>query len=321
MKKLNRLQIIGIILSFLWVTVTSYNTYNSVTENATNLSNKSYDKCVSDQNLKVVPLSFSCLDQKTKNTESFSDHIWSLVFFTALLPLPFVWLYAFILLTIIRCFRYGGKTVLSFDELSIWQKTFGYFCYVFTALTLVLFLRGLMTLYTELKIPVQFGYQKNFSQIQEFPGNVIVKGTWTISTKEDFIKSVYEPIQTSLIKCNLTTKKCIESVASIYDVSGDNHMRVDQKEYNITSWSNNTIIFNNNSTCSTSIFTLDINLKTLNGIKKFNNSLANSDYCKKFENEQDIYFKLEDGLVVRKDLIREASPWLLQVMNSFLLKI
>jgi hypothetical protein len=315
MRKLSSLQIIGLVLSFFWIVGAAYTQYTSIIESATSTSDSLYKICIRDQTQKINEQANSCLEQKAKDFNLYTDNLWTVILATAILPLPFYWLYAFIFLTIFRCFKQGSKAVLDLSSLNKFQKYFAYFCYLWAGLTCLILILSSMVIYAESKVPVKFGAYKKILYLPEY-SYIEVEGTWTISTDDKIHYEFFDPINTSLIKCDLKTKKCIESLAQIYMLDTGGFMKATQKEYVVTSWSNNSIIFNNNSTCSISLFTIDLNSESLTGIKKFNNSLPNSDYCKKYEKEADIYYKLEDGFAVRQELIRQATPLPLKLIQS-----
>ena len=88
-------------------------------------------------------------------------------------------------------------------------------------------------------------------------------------------------------------------------------------EYEITSWTKDNIVFVNRNLCFDSIFNLDLNSKTLNGVEKFANNALNNNYCvKPDKNDSNVTYKLSDGFTVHQQLRGEASPWLLKVVYS-----
>jgi hypothetical protein len=313
MQKLSRLQIIGLVLSFLWILGSIYTQYNSIIESATSLSASSYELCIQDQTRKNQEPNSSCLEQKNKDYKAISDNLLTTIIAVAFLPLPFFWIYAFILLIVFRCFKHGSKTVLDLSSLNKWQKYFAYFCYLWSGMTLLLLILSAMAISAERNVPVNFGFNKKIIHMAEY-GYVEIEGTWTNNKKDLYSEP---PIQTSLIKCDSKIKKCYESRAQVSMFNNYPYLKANHIEYDITSWNKNTLVFSVDEFCYISIFTLDFNSKSLVGIKKFNNNKFIADSCKSHEKDADIFYRLEDGYVVRQELIRNANPWPLKILQSF----
>jgi hypothetical protein len=313
MQKLSRLQLIGLVLSFLWIVGAVYTQYTSTIESATSSSNSLYEICIRDQTQQINNQTSSCLEQKAKDFNLYTNNLWTVIFATALLPLPFFWLYSFIFLVIYRCFRYGSKTVLDLSSLNRWQKYFAYFCYLWTGLTCLILILSFMVTYAQNKVPVNFGFNKKINHMVEY-GYVAIEGTWTNNKKDLYSEP---PIQTSVINCDAKIKKCYESRAQVSMFNSYPYLKANHIEYDITSWNKNTLVFSVDDFCYVSIFTLDFNSKSLVGIKKFNDNKLISDSCKGHEKAEDIFYRLEDGFEVRQELIRNANPWPLKILQSF----
>jgi hypothetical protein len=169
-----------------------------------------------------------------------------------------------------------------------------------------------MGIYAQNKVPVNFGFNKKIIHMAEY-GYVEIEGTWTNNKKDLYSEP---PIQTSLIKCDSKIKKCYESRAQISMFNSYPYLKANHIEYDITSWNKNTLVFSADDFCYVSIFTLNFNSKSLVGIKKFNDNKPVSDSCKDHEKDADRFYRLEDGFEVRQELIRNANPWPLKILQS-----
>jgi hypothetical protein len=234
----------------------------------------------------------------------------------AFLPVPFFWIYGFILLTISRCFRHGSKTVLDLSSLSIWKNGFAYFCYVFTGLTIFIFVLAAMVTYQKLQVPVSLSYNTKMYVGKDYSaGYATAEGTWIIkgdANKEQMIN----PLQTSRIVCRIQAKECIEARAEVMQVANSSsYLLAKDFRYEITSWTKDSIVFKDSGICFDKFFTYDLNSKTIIGVEKF--SAQASKTCRRPEDwKRETTYELVGGYTVYEELSAKARPWLLRVFFS-----
>lgn len=171
-----------------------------------------------------------------------------------------------------------------------------------------------MNLYADSKVPASLGYETSVTILD---GYVTAEGTWTSDKLIDKSSQILFPQQTSKIVCQLDKKQCVESRAMISHTANSPYLLTDLIEYEIKSWTKDSIVFVTGGICYDEIYTLDLNSKTVNGVEIFSNHAANDTFCTK-PNASHINttFRLENGYTVYTKLKREASPWLLKVVFS-----
>ena len=312
----SRWKVVGIILSILWIIGSMYYEYSTAEISAKNFSEFSSNVCLKSIEINKSTNLAECSLKKQQDYNLWMRNVWPNAFSLAFLPLPFFWIYGFILITISRCFVNGSKNELNFQGLNKTKKLFYYFCFGFSGLTLFFCVIVVMNIYTDSKVPAQLGYKTSFIETQN---TVVAEGTWTsTSDLPDGLKNtILFPQQTSKIVCDKSEQRCFESKAMISHAGTSPYLMTDLIEYEITSWTKDNIVFVNRNLCFDSIFNLDLNSKTLNGVEKFANNASNNNYCvKPDKNDSNVTYKLLDGFTVHQQLRREASPWLLKVVYS-----
>jgi len=315
MRKFSTLQLIGLAISLVWVIASIYSGYNKAEILATQLSDSAYESCIQTQIETKQAANPSCADQKRENYEIYSEK-WSTLLTLAFLPVPFFWIYGFILLTISRCFRHGSKTVLDLSSLSIWKKGFAYFCYVFTGLTIFIFVLAALVTYQKLQVPVSLSYNTKMYVGKDYSaGYATAEGTWIIkgdANKEQMIN----PLQTSRIVCRIQAKECIEARAEVMQVANSSsYLLAKDFRYEITSWTKDSIVFKDSGICFDKFFTYDLNSKTIIGVEKF--SAQASKTCRRPEDwKRETTYELVGGYTVYEELSAKARPWLLRVFFS-----
>jgi hypothetical protein len=312
----SRWKVAGIILSILWIIGSMYYEYSTAEISAKNFSEFSSNVCLKSIEVNKSTDLAECSLKKQQDFDMWMRNVWPNAFSLAFLPLPFLWIYGFILLTISRCFVNGSRNELNFQGLSKTKKLFYYFCFGFSGLTVLFCIIVLMNVYTDSKVPAQLGYKTSFIETEN---TVIVEGTFTsASDLPDSLKNtILFPQQTSKIVCDKNEKKCFESKAMISHTGNSPYLLADLIEYEITSWTKDNIVFVQRNLCFDSIFNLDLNSKILSGVEKYANNTSNDTFCiKPDKNDSNVTFKLSDGFTVHQQLRREASPWLLKVVYS-----
>lgn len=310
MKRLSKWQWFGLALTLLWIFGSLYSQYNSSYHHAKLFSDMDYQTCVEKQ-AEVQSLDLKiCEAEKTKKFEEWMNisDVWTNAFMVAFLPLPFYWLYGYIFLVLGKSFFVGFRSVVNFETLSKTKKAFAYFCYVFFGFNVLFLILFLLNIYVDYQIPVHMGTAHVIST-QDY---VTAQGTWISN------KSIDEtsPYSTSKIVCTPYKKQCLESKASV-STKFITLLSAEIIEYDIVSWTKDTLIFKQSDFCYDHIYTIDLNAQVVNGVEKFTTDSPAPKYCKPPEKyAQPVTYILEDGLKVYNDLRIKKRPWLLKVISS-----
>jgi len=313
MQRLSRWQIFGLFATILWIVGALYLTYNEASENAQNSSNFAFDTCTSLQEGKQSTDTASCVQQKQEEYELFMIGTWTNASIAAFFPIPFFWMFGVILLTAYRCFAIGYKEVLNLQKFSKIKRYFVYFSYLFTAITVLFFAIYSMDKHVDGKVPTYLGYQKS---VNSYDGYVAVEGTWVSGNSLDYSSKMYSPHQTSKIVCRQDKMLCIESRAMIKFGGSKPSLAAELMQYEVEKWTKDSIVFIEESACSTIVLTLDLNSKSLNSIEKFSANAPNKSFCDQYKNKQETFFRLENGYTVYNDLRKKASPYPLKIINA-----
>lgn len=314
MRKFSTVQIVGFFLSLVWVLFSIYSDYNKTETFARQISESEYERCIETQIKSNQPTSPSCLEQKKEKYETYSES-WSTHLAMALLPVPFFWLYGFILLTISRCFRYGSKSILDISGYGFWKKGFAYFCYLISFLTILFSVIAAMIAYQKFSVPVGLSYSTSM-YVDSAHGYATAEGTW-ISHSDAGKNEMINPLQTSRIVCQIQYKECIEARAVVLMLHrGSPYLKAEEFRYEITSWNKDSIVFKDSSGfCFDKVYTYDLNSKTIVGVEKFSNGAFKN--CQRPEKwRRETTYQLVAGYPVEEELSAKARPWLLRVFFS-----
>lgn len=314
MQRFSKWQIIGLLLTFAWVVGAIYVQFSESISAASNLAKLSYDACISNSDALANSSPEKCTSLQQEKYELFMKGAWANASIVALLPLPFFWLYGFIALTTARCFKNGSNTVLNLSSFSKPQKWFAYFCFVYAALTVLFFILVAMNKHVDSKVPTYLGFD---TRIFEYDDYVSAEGTWVNGNTLEPNATVFSPHQTSKIVCRKNKFTCVESKASIMFASSTPSLNAELIEYEIKSWTTNSIVYSEQNLCSETIFTIDLNSKTVSGVEKFANNAPNKNFCKPSTTKKNATYKLENGYTVYNNLRKDASPYFLKLIFAF----
>jgi hypothetical protein len=314
MKRLSKWQWFGLALTLLWIFGSLYSQYSSSYDKAKLLSDNDYQVCVEKQ-AEVQSLDLKiCEAERTKKFEEWmnSSDVWTNAFIIAFLPLPFYWLYGYIFLVLGKSFFVGFRSVVNLETLSNTKKAFAYFCYVFFGFNILFLILVLLNIYVDYQVPVHLGTAQVYSA-QDY---VTAEGTWISKKGIDEAPTYSSPLQTSKIVCRAYKKQCLESTASV-SKGFITLLLADIIEYDIVSWTPDTLIFKQSGSCYDQIYTIDLNAKVVNGVEKFTTNSPVPKSCKPPEKyAQPVTYILEDGDKVYNDLRIKKRPWLLKVISS-----
>lgn len=226
---LTKLQWTALLASLFWVLTsvnTSYNTRHSL---ANNFADSKFETCTENQ-IQNPPLNFKfCETEKLAEYNEWMTDVISNSVIDAFLPLPFVWLYGFVALIILRSLYVGYGAVVDFKSLSKIKKTFGYFCYFMSAALLFITLMFYLENQVIQKVPARLG--EKFSVWNYENRYVTVNGTWKSDNKHGDSNFVF-PMHTAKIRCVKETKTCEEARANLSTSEG-RILMVDMKSHEI----------------------------------------------------------------------------------------
>lgn len=306
---LTKLQWVALIASLAWVLKSVNTSYNTRKSLANNFADSKFETCTENQ-IQNPPINLKlCEAEKLAEYNEWMTDVISNSIVDALLPLPFVWLYGFVALIILRSLYVGYSAVVDFKSLSKVKKAFGYFCYLMSVALLFIILMFYLESQVNQKVPARLGEK---FKVWNFENRyVTVNGTWKSDNKRGETNLIF-PMHTTKLRCVKETKICEEARANI-STSESRILMVEMKSHEIESWTNSSIVFKDRNTCAEKTYTIDLISQTVNGIEKLTNAEGCSKQNKDYEPET---YRLVDGEVVYKELRKQNSPWLQRVIFS-----
>ena len=116
----------------------------------------------------------------------------------------------------------------------------------------------------------------------------------------------------SFIDCNRTEGRCTESRAIV----AGNLLTTEGVVCDIESWTDNAIVFRNDSYCTEEVFTLDLNSNVVNGEGK--RVRTDQPVCKMNPSDEEKWgYRLADGFPVYWELRKKSRPAALRVIQAF----
>ena len=309
--QLSKWQKIGIVLSVLWAVGTGIYTRNDDVSRADDFAKVAYKACFDGKATANNPDLSSCDQEKFVNTKTWMENSAKNVAFTALAPIPFGWLAGFILLYAVRVQVAGFKAVVRWPELSRLKKSFAIFCFLAAGAGLLFASMTVMNLYVDTEVPVALA-PSPWSMVTKSGEEIVrAKGTWTRQGSTTASSMGY-PLQTSTIDCYRQERRCVESLASV----ADNVLMSEVVEYEMQSWTNDSIVLKKTYPCAEEIFTIELNTETVSGAGRRINE--NTKFCKMYPIDEERWsYRLTEGFPVYWDLRMKARPPLLRVFQSF----
>jgi hypothetical protein len=306
--RLNGWQRLGIGLSIIWAVGAAIHQRNSDVEHAENFAKFAYKVCSDAKSLAQDNNLASCEQERNEHLVTWLKGSWGNVAFLALVPIPFGWLAALILINVSRAQVIGFRTVLSWATSSVLKKIFVVFCALASGAVILFGFTAALNLYVDTEVPVSLGLRAMVIKTGE--DMVTAAGTWTRSGLTEGSAMGY-PLQTSRIMCNRQERRCSEARAS---VSG-NTLMSDLVEYEVESWSTTTIVFKTDSLCTTEVFTIDLKTESVNGAGHRN---KDEKFCNPFESKEEHWnYRLSDGFKVYWEQRQRARPLPLRIIQSF----
>ena len=164
-------------------------------------------------------------------------------------------------------------------------------------------------LYVDTQVPVTLGYRAMVTEVAN--DVVLATGTWTREGATEKSKLDF-PLQTSRIICYRKRGLCLEARA---EVSSGNLLTAELVEHEITSWSDTTIVYRDDSPCAFEIYTIDRKTESVNGVGQSKNSALES--CKWVE-KADWRLRLADGFKVWWEYRNSVQPLPLRLLHAVL---
>lgn len=304
-----RWQIFGVVISIAWAVGAWSHSHNSDVEAAKAFGALTYKTCTNEKLLAHDTDLSSCESERTKNIDKWmrDGNSTANEIFVALVPIPFLWLAGLILLYFIRVQIAGLRAVVPWTILSPFKKAFVISCAFVSFAGLTFGVIAILNLYVDSKIPVS---PSPFVDIIPTGSDfVAVAGTWVRTDLSD--DTIANPLQTSRIECNRLEGKCIEATAF---VTGS-VLGTELHTFDIKSWTQNAVVFENQEMCATEVYTIDFNTKTVSGAGHQTNQ--ETDYCKMgFNGKKHWTVLLSNGFNVYWELRKKARPLPLRLVQT-----
>ena len=304
---MKRMVLVGLVLSILWAIGASIYQRNSDVDKAEFQSSFAARICLNGHN----PNPATCEAERTSTHDLFMKGSWGNVGFIALVPIPFFWLFGFILLYVGRVQVAGFHEVVPWRNLTTPKRAFVVFCTLSGGLTIVAAGVVVMNLYVDTQVTVIPGSEVMVIETGEY---VTAKGTWVRSEQITGSSSIGDPLQTSEITCYKSLHRCTEARGL---VSG-NVLMVEAQDHDIASWTADSIVLRDEASCATETFTIDLRTKVVSGVGELTHQ--DEKYCKSFliasHPEQHWSYRMENGFKVYWELRNKARPWPLRVLHA-----
>lgn len=275
MKKitLNKYQKIGLLISLLWIVIVFFNVRNSQMEDAKFQGDYSFRVCKESQALNENKDLSICEIERTKSLILFSQGInWNAAA-SALAPLPFLWLAAFILFHLGRGIKIGYKAVVPWHLFSLRKKIYAGLCLGILALTGYAGLIAYFNAVADSRVPVGLGHGIEPSSLPIWKGNqVYFSGTWTRHGLSEGSSIAY-PINLSNFVCNRDQMECIEAQSEVLGDHGDSGHTLSSHvvTHLLNKWTENEITYKEENLCATEDYTIDLKSGAVSGIGHLTN--------------------------------------------------
>lgn len=134
---------------------------------------------------------------------------------------------------------------------------------VIAMLAALVVLMSVSEMYTQSKVPVSPTIQHIYVDLWE-EGYVSARGTWIAEGDE----KLHDPLNLSQVVCRAESKQCTDSRASVTSVFGGTpHLYINEDVHEITSWTNDTLVYKSGTPCVEYVYTLSRASKQLTGAR------------------------------------------------------
>ncbi|MFK4448485.1 hypothetical protein ABH944_008547 [Caballeronia udeis] len=314
MGRLAAWQKVGIGLSIAWAIGATVQTHNRAVQNAQNYASFAYSVCTDGKDLAHSSDMSECAKEKSNNLAVWMEGDAANVAIVALAPLPFAWIFAYVLGGLCRALAIGLPVVLPWKSMSRFRKVFVVAGGLVSVGAALFGLTYLMGLYTDTRVPVTPSPLK--AMVIDQGDTVTAEGTWTREGALGLGSKLANPLQASKIICTQSDNRCVEARAQ---VTSEGHvLMVDEVEYDIESWSPTTIVFVDETPCARETYTIDRKTGAVNGAgTRVNPDAKMCNMRAAGETEDRWEYHLADGFKTYWDLRQKARPTLLKVVQAF----
>lgn len=299
-------QRIGILLSILWAVTAGLHTRSEDIKRADSFIEWAYKTCVDSKAIANDSDISSCEHGKITNTKTWMENSWKNVAFAAFVPIPLGWIAGTILVYGWRIQAAGFRETILWQHLSAIRRGYVIICLISLAAGLVLHAVFVMNLYVDSKVPVAL--PPFMDVVKTGDAMVSIKGTWTRHGKTNE-STLGHPLQVSSIECNRIDGRCTEARAF---VSG-NVLSSELIEYDVKSWTSDSIVFRSITLCIEEIYTIDLNTKSVSGAGRN----RNTEYCQSSSaDESEWTYRMEKGFPIYWEVRSNARPLPLRVFHA-----
>ena len=268
--KLNKYLKVGLVLSLIWVIVVFFNVRNGQIESANHQGNFYFGFC-SDLALKDTAKLSKCEAKRAATVSLNSNGATENAAAAALLPVPFLWLVAFILFHIGRGIKIGFKAVVPWSTFNLRKKIVAGFClFVIWCVGY----GGLMAYLNNLadrRVPVALTSGDKPSSLPIWEGNsVYFTGTWTRHGLSEG-SGMGNPINLSSFQCYKETMTCIEGQAQVLGDDSTHTLSADVNTHQLDTWTDSEITYKDVDFCATTNYTIDLKSGAVNGVGHLTN--------------------------------------------------
>lgn len=316
MGRLAACQKVGVVLSIAWAIGAAVHTHNRDLQGAQSSASFAYNVCADSKDVAHSADLSECNKEKSESVAMSMEGDTANAAIVALAPLPFAWIFAYVLIGLGRALAIGLPVVLPWKSMSRPRKVFVVAGGLVSVGTALFGLTYLMGLYVDTLVPVTPGPVK--AMVIDQGDTVIAEGTWTREGPLGEGSKLGDPLQTSKITCTKADNRCVEARAEITG-EGTNVLMVDELDYDIESWSPTTIVFVYETPCVRETYTIDRQTEAVNGVGI--NLQSNAKMCNMrvaAEATEDRWeYHLGDGFKIYWDLRQKARPALLRIVQAF----
>ena len=199
--------------------------------------------------------------------------------------------------------------MVPWTNLSWPKKAFVAFCVLAGFIASLIGITVAMSLYVDTQVPVSLSPFADVTASGD--GDIVTaEGTWTRSGPIGDQPMAYS-LQTSKIECYKELRRCTEARASV----SDGMLMSDLVQYEVEDWTQSSIVFREDALCATTVFTIDLNTKSVSGRgRPINNQTA---LCKDLSDEKDNWnLRLSSGFKIYWELKQKARPLPLRLIQT-----
>ncbi len=271
---LNKYQKIGLILSLLWIVIVFLNVRNEQIESADTWGKIMFEECSQRFTLPTADDLTICEAVRQKNRTKHLEGTYEIAVGTAVIPLPFLWLLAFILFHVGKGIKIGYQAVVPWSTFTLKKKIYAGFCLFVIGFIGYVGLIGYMSIIADSRVPVSVS---GSGGLQTWDGeNVYFSGSWTKHGLSEG-SGIFSPINLSKFQCIKKSMQCIEAQAYVspwdsqakYNYSA--LLSADLSIHDIDTWTDNEITYKEEGACATTSYTVDLKSGAVNGIGRLTN--------------------------------------------------